>query len=363
LWRFLRPDSISVLRDEICRKSLSRYFDVVQSLKPAMFILAKKTPTEYSSEDSLNELWATHEKALGSLKELIRGVDEGSVRLDELVKPRKSLLDLKAEIARRVLESCLLCERRCGVDRSRGQLGFCRCGDVIHLSTYFEHMGEEPELVPSGTIFTCGCTMRCLHCQNWTISQWVEKGSPTQPKTLAAVVEELRENGCRNVNLVGGDPTSWLPQWLETFRFVEKNVPVVWNSNSYYSVETAELLKGFADVYLLDFKYGPGDCSRRLSSAPGYWDAAIRNHLEASKWGELIIRILLLPGHVECCFKPIVEWIAENLGLEVRVNIMFQYRPEWRAYEAPELARCLNSEERMEAVQYARKIGLKNFIT
>ncbi|MEM2902268.1 MAG: radical SAM protein [Candidatus Bathyarchaeia archaeon] len=363
MWRFLRPDSISVLRDEMCRKSLSRYFDVSQNLKPARFLLARRTPAEYSPGDPLNELLKAHEEALRSLKDLTRRVDDGLVRVDRLALPTRSLLDLKVEIARRILESCLLCERRCGVDRSKGQTGFCGCGTVIHLSTYFEHMGEEPELVPSGTIFTCGCTMRCLHCQNYTISQWVEKGSPIKPRELAAIVEELRENGCRNVNLVGGDPTSWLPQWLEAFRFVEKNVPVVWNSNSYYSVETAELLKGFADVYLLDFKYGPGDCSRRISSAPKYWEAAVRNHLEASKWGELIIRILLLPSHVECCFKPIVEWIVENLGPEVRVNVMFQYRPEWRAHEAPELNRCLNSEERVEAVEYARKIGLRNFIT
>jgi putative pyruvate formate lyase activating enzyme len=363
LWGFLRPDSLSVLKDETCRKSLSRYFDVSQDLKPAQFLLAKKTYGNFSRHDSLSKLWDVHQHGLVKLAKLKKEVDVGATQLKDLAEPSISLLDLKVEISRRLLESCCLCERRCGVNRVKGDNGFCKCGMEARVSTYFEHMGEEPELVPSGTIFTCGCTLRCLHCQNWTISQWMEKGEKTDTKKLAVIVKELRKNGCRNVNLVGGDPTSWLPIWLEAFQYVDVNVPVVWNSNSYYSIETAELLKGFADVYLLDFKYGLGPCSQRVSSAPGYWEAATRNHLKASKWGELIIRMLVLPGHLECCHKPVMEWIVEKLGVNTRVNIMFQYRPEWRANEVPELERCLTGDERMKAVMLAKELGLKNFIT
>jgi putative pyruvate formate lyase activating enzyme len=224
-------------------------------------------------------------------------------------------------------------------------------------------MGEEPELVPSGTIFTMGCTIRCRHCQNWTISQWKEPGTECVPKEMARDVERLRVSGCRNVNLVGGEPTPWLKQWLETFKHVGVNVPVVWNSNSYYSPETAKLLAGFADIYLLDFKYGPEDCAERISDAPDYWKACTRNHLEAKKNGEVIIRVLVLPNHLECCTKPTLNWIAENLGAETRVNLMFQYRPEWRAHEIPELCRRLTRNEREKAVQLAEKAGLRNVIT
>jgi putative pyruvate formate lyase activating enzyme len=141
------------------------------------------------------------------------------------------------------------------------------------------------------------------------------------------------------------------------------NVPVVWNSNTYYSPETAQLLAEFADIYLLDFKYGPGDCAQRISDAPNYWEVCTRNHLEAKKHGELIIRVLVLPNHLECCAKPILNWIADKLGTETRVNVMFQYRPEWRAHEIPELRRRLTKDEMEKAIQLAEKTGLKNFIT
>jgi putative pyruvate formate lyase activating enzyme len=176
-------------------------------------------------------------------------------------------------------------------------------------------------------------------------------------------VEHLRRGGCRNVNLVGGEPTPWLQQWLETFKHVNVNVPVVWNSNSYYSEETAKLLAGFVDVYLLDFKYGSNECAERISDAPGYWEACTRNHLYGKKYGELLIRVLVLPEHLECCTKKVLNWIAENLGTWVRTNVMFQYRPEWRANEIPELRRRLTGEERERAIELAKEAGLTNFIT
>jgi putative pyruvate formate lyase activating enzyme len=132
-------------------------------------------------------------------------------------------------------------------------------------------------------------------------------------------------NGCRNINLVGGEPTCWLPQWLNVFKHVDVNVPIVWNSNAYYSNETACLLAGFADVYLLDFKYGPENCAARISDAPHYWEVCTRNHFDADKYGELIVRILVLPGHLGCCTRPTFDWIASNLGKSTRINVMFQY--------------------------------------
>jgi len=221
-------------------------------------------------------------------------------------------------------------------------------------------MGEEPELVPSGTVFTMGCTMRCKHCQNWTISQWEEKGQTYELKELAEEVVQLRRIGCRNINLVGGEPTPWLEQWLNVFKNVNVNVPVVWNSNTYYSAETARLLAGFADVYLLDFKYGSGQCAEKISDAPSYWEVCTRDHLEGKKHGELIIRVLVLPGHLECCTKPIVNWISESLGTDTRVNIMFQYRQEWRAHEVPELHRRLANTEMDRAIRLAKEAGLQN---
>ncbi len=359
MWKLTRPDAVTVLRDELAKKSLARYFAVMQNHKTAMFMIAKKLPAEFDKNDSLETLWKEHAKCAEEYRKTENEIDKGK-EFHESPTPSQSYFDLKIEIANRILQQCHFCSRRCGVNRLASELGHCKCGDTMAVSSIFAHVGEEPELVPSGTIFTMGCTIRCRHCQNWTISQWMESGSMCRPREMAREVEQLRASGCRNVNLVGGEPTPWLQQWLETFKHVSVNVPVVWNSNSYYSPETAQLLAGFADVYLLDFKYGPADCAEKISDAPGYWEICTRNHLEAKKHGELIIRLLVLPNHLECCTKPTLNWIAENLGTETRVNLMFQYRPEWRAHEVPELRRCLSKGEMEKAVQLAEKAGLKN---
>jgi putative pyruvate formate lyase activating enzyme len=345
--------------DELAKKSLARYFATVQNKKMAKFIIAKKISAEFENNDSLEALWKQHTQCTKEFLKVERQIDTG-MDFNAVPLPKKSYLDLKITIANKILECCHFCSRRCSVNRLADRLGFCGCGKIMNVSSIFAHMGEEPELVPSGTIFTMGCTMRCRHCQNWTISQWKEAPMESTPEELAREVENLRLEGCINVNLVGGEPTPWLKHWLETFKHVDVNVPVVWNSNSYYSQETAQLLAGFADIYLLDFKYGPGDCAERISDAPNYWKMCTRNHLEAKKYGELLVRILVLPSHLDCCTKPIMQWIAENLGVETRVNVMFQYRPEWRAYEFPELSRRLTKAEMKKALRLAKQAGLKN---
>jgi putative pyruvate formate lyase activating enzyme len=363
MWSRLRPDALAVLCEERVRASLARYFTVMKDEKPAKFMIAKKIPAVFHEQDTLEALWQDHGKLIRVFEMFEKRIDDGQESLDEMPLPERSFLDLKIEIARRIFMDCHFCTRRCGVNRVEGELGYCKCSSEIMVSSIFGHMGEEPELVPSGTIFTMGCTMQCKHCQNWTISQWTETGEVYNPKRLAKEVETLRNSGCRNANLVGGEPTPWLRQWLETFRHVDVNIPVVWNSNSYYGPETAKLLAGFADIYLLDFKYGPEECATRISDAPNYWTVCTRNHQAAKKHGELIVRILVLPNHLECCTKPTIDWIAENLGAQTRVNIMFQYRPEWRASEVPEIRRFLSKDEMEKAIHLAKEAKLTNFIT
>lgn len=363
MWMTWRPDAKAVLRDKRVRASLPRYFGVLENNKLAKFMVAKKLSATFSKEDSLSRLWKLHDQLTTTFLCLEKEIDSRKILIEEKQEPAKSFLDLKIEIARRILQGCRFCTRRCGFNRLQGELGYCKCGSQITVSTIFGHMGEEPELVPSGTIFTLGCTLRCIHCQNWTISQWYEKGRIYSPEQLAGSVKKLQKSGCRNINLVGGDPTPWLEQWLQTFKCVEVNVPVVWNSNAYYTEETAKLLTGFVDVYLLDFKYGPNKCSDRISSAPSYWEASTRNHLFAKKYGELIVRVLVLPEHLECCTKHILTWIAQNLGTGIRTNVMFQYRPEWRAHEVSELRRKLTTRETKRAIALAKEAGLTNFIS
>lgn len=363
MWTVWRPDAISVLNDKQAQESLARYFATMQDKAPSKFTIAKKLSAQYGKDESTEKLWQLHAVLLENHTRLEKETDAKHKDIQNLETPRQSFLSLKVELANRILTNCHLCTRRCGFNRSKGELGYCKCGTDVTVSTMFQHMGEEPELVPSGTVFTLGCTMRCKHCQNWTISQWFENGEVYSLQQLAVAIEHLRNGGCRNINLVGGEPTPWLAQWLETFSHVNVNVPVVWNSNSYYSDETAKLLAGFADVYLLDFKYGPGECAKRISDAPRYWEVCTQNHLYANKYGELIVRVLVLPGHLDCCTKPILNWIAQNLGTKTRINVMFQYRPEWRALEIPELKRKLTKDEMNQAIRFAKEARLTNFIT
>lgn len=363
MWKLLRTDAQAVLHDEMAKRSLNRYFSVMQDEKPAKFLIAKRVPAEFSETDSTQKLWQKHAELTKEFCKIERQADESFREANGSPASQTSYLDLKIEIATRMLSDCHFCTRRCGVNRCKDELGYCKCGIEMAVSSIFEHMGEEPELVPSGTIFTMGCTMRCKHCQNWTISQWMEEGQTCEPEQLAKEVERLRIGGCRNANLVGGEPTPWLHQWLTTFKHVSLNVPIVWNSNSYYSPETANLLAGFADVCLLDFKYGPGDCAARIADAANYWEECTRNHLKAKQNSELIVRVLVLPDHLECCTKQILNWIAQKLGVRTRVNLMFQYRPEWQAHEIPELRRRLTEPEAERAIRLAKDAGLVNFIT
>ena len=198
---FWRPDAKAVLTNKKARASLARYFNVMENDKPAKFLIAKKLPADFNKNDSLTSLWKLHEQLTKEFCRLEKELDTRQKRLDELARPEKSFLDLKNEIANRILENCHLCTRRCGSNRQKGELGYCQCGTKAAVSNIFPHTGEEPELVPSGTIFTLGCTLRCLHCQNWSISQWHEPGTIYTPEQLASAIEALRRGGCRNVNL------------------------------------------------------------------------------------------------------------------------------------------------------------------
>ncbi|MEM2841752.1 MAG: radical SAM protein, partial [Thermoproteota archaeon] len=339
LWRILRPDAESVMFDDKVRLTLGRYISKVKNQLPSNFMLARRVPS-YVDLDSEGLLWEEHEKRL----EVFRKLQSSTSSVFKLTEASPNFLDLKIKIAEMLMRHCVLCEHRCGVNRMEGQKGRCRAGTELEVSSLFDHYGEEPELVPSFTVFTMGCSFKCLHCQNYTISQWLEHGTTMSVEEVARIVDRARRNGSRNLNCVGGNPDQYLYSWLRVFKRLKENVPIVWNSNAFYSLEQAKLLFGCVDVYLLDFKYGNNNCAKEISGIDNYFDVVSRNHLLAFRDAELIIRILVLPEHLECCLRPIVNWVARNLSLDVRVNLMWQYRPEWRANERKELRRRLTNK-------------------
>ncbi len=302
----------------------------------AAYLRCKHIPARFDSDDDIDMLWQEHGSAM---------------QRQPAGQPEQSLLDLKIELARRIYHDCHFCKRGCHVDRS-DTAGYCGVGDAAVASEFLHH-GEEPMLVPSHTIFFTGCTFTCIFCQNWDISKR-QHGMYVRPEQLAEVIE-TREG--RNVNWVGGDPTPNLPYILMVLRACSRDVPQVWNSNMYCSVETMQLLDGVIDIYLTDFKYGSDTCAAKLSDAPNYWDVVTRNHCIAGDQGDLVVRHLVMPSHVECCSLPILDWLAEHVP-EASVNIMDQYLPCYRASEHPDIDRRITRKEYRRAVEHARRLGL-----
>jgi putative pyruvate formate lyase activating enzyme len=302
----------------------------------ARYLQCKHIPARFNDDDTVEMLWQEHGSAL---------------KRQPVEQPGRSLLDLKIEIARRIYHDCHFCERGCHVDRS-SNTGYCDVRDAAVASEFLHH-GEESMLVPSHTIFFSGCTFTCVFCQNWDISQR-QRGMYVRPERMAAVIEQ--RDGV-NVNWVGGDPTPNLPYILMVLRACSRDVPQVWNSNMYCSVETLQLLDGIIDIYLTDFKYGSDTCAAELSDAPGYWDVVTRNHCIADGQGDLVVRHLVMPNHVECCSLPIMDWLAEHVP-GATVNVMDQYRPCYQAGEHPGIDRRITREEYRRVIEHAHRLGL-----
>jgi putative pyruvate formate lyase activating enzyme len=360
----------------VAPKYLKRYFKVQKDEMPALFKITERIPVEFDPGMQLEELWKIHGKEIEEYRELRENLEleaaealaykDTADRLTpftesflELPKASPSLLDLKVELVDRMLSDCHCCGWRCGVDRKAGEKGFCRLADTSNYASEFLHMGEEPELVPSHTIFFTGCTFACVYCQNWDISTFPESGTRIEPRKLAKLIDLRRMHGARNVNFV--TPTPHVHTVLKIVREISVNTPVVWNSNMYHSPEISEILEGVVDVYLGDFKYGNDICARKYSKVKNYLEVVQPNFEFAYETAEIILRHLVLPDHLECCTRPIAEWVAKHIP-QVRFNLMFQYRPCYRAMEYPELDRYLTTEEEAAAIYIVKEAGIEDLL-
>lgn len=364
-------DEHPVWHEAELRGRMQWYRAVSANRLPAKYRIAARIPA--SLEGSEEELWRAFDAGTRDFLALRNAVRAGATLPEERVRP--SLVDLAAELGRRMLTHCNFCRWECGVDRSQGaKLGACKLAAETRVSTYFHHRGEE--LVyrgrgGSGTIFFTSCNMRCAFCQNGDISTDRLNGSPVSARQLAHMAWELRTGGCHNVNWVGGDPAIHLHTIVEAIAQLEDiepgfNAPMLWNSNFYLSDEAMTLLRVLMDVWLPDHKFGPGRCAIELARTPHYWETVNAHLVKLRDWGEdFSIRHLVMPGHVECCTIPVLDWIATSLP-GVPVNIMDQYHPDnycdphnpkFQERYAP-LARRPSASEIRAAFQYARKLGL-----
>ena len=266
-------------------------------------------------------------------------------------------------------ENCTLCPRQCGVDRTTGQLGFCRMPGQLRAAKAMLHYGEEPPIsgaFGTGAVFFSGCTLRCVYCQNREISEG-GKGKPLTSVRLRAIFERLIDEGAQSIDLV--TPTQFLPDILPALT-PKLPVPVVYNCGGYERVETLRLLEGLVDVYLPDLKYADNALAARLSRAPDYFEtatAALREMyrqvgaavLENGQLTRgLLVRHLVLPGHLDNSLR-VIEWLAEAFPKgDVLVSLMSQYVPIGQ--QEPPFDRCLTAGEYAGAVSWLELCGLKN---
>ncbi len=272
-----------------------------------------------------------------------------------------------------LLRNCRACPHHCGVNRLDGATGKCHTGRWAIVSSYGPHFGEEAPLVGlhgSGTIFFANCNLKCIFCQNYTISQLGE-GSAVTKERLAKIMLSLQQRGCHNINLVS--PTHIVPQILEAIEIAVSSglaIPLVYNSGGYDSVETLKLLEGIVDIYMPDMKYSDDRTAEKLSGVKNYTSinrAAIKEmhrqvgDLQINEQGivvhGLLIRHLVLP-HGLAGTESAVKFIADEVSRNTYVNIMSQYHPCYKAFEVPELSRRLSGEEFIEAIKQAQKAGL-----
>ncbi|RKY38157.1 MAG: radical SAM protein [Candidatus Omnitrophota bacterium] len=269
------------------------------------------------------------------------------------------------------LENCNICPRNCGVNRLKGEVGFCKTTHLAKVDSFFLHFGEEPELVGrggSGTIFFSWCNLGCIYCQNYPISHLGE-GREVSKEELAEMMITLQDNGAENINFV--TPTHVVAQIVEALSLaIQKglSLPLVYNCGGYESVETLKVIEGVFDIYMPDVKYSDDSVASKLSSAPNYWEVVKEVLKEMhrqvgylviiggiAKKG-LLIRHLVLPSRLAGSFK-ILDFIKEEISVDTYINIMEQYRPCFNAHYIKELSRRPTIEEFKEVLDYARKLG------
>ena len=303
--------------------------------------------------ESPQQLWARHERA----RRVYRQGRWGR-RPDEA-----SWLELKCLLGDQQMQDCHLCTWDCGVDRSQGFAGRCGVGRQMNLTAEYLHMGEEPELVPAHTLFFTGCTMQCSFCQNWKGAFYPESGAGYAVASMVDIVVGRERQGARCVNFVGGTPEPYLPMILELARDLPATteVPFVFNCNGTATPEALALMDGVIDIYLPDWKYGTDRCSERHSAFPDYWQTLETFVTTAVAQGDLLIRHLVMPGHLECCTEPILAWLGATMP-GVRFNLMFQYRPCHEARQDPILGRRLMPDEELRAKAWVDTYGLTNLV-
>lgn len=274
------------------------------------------------------------------------------------------------------MTKCMLCPRGCKAEREKKKTGFCGETDAVRVSRAALHMWEEPCISGkqgSGAVFFTGCTLRCVYCQNYHISNG-EVGKAVDVSRLAEIFLELQEKGAANINLV--TPTHFVPQIICALKIAKAKglkLPVVYNTSGYEKVDTLKMLEGYVDIYLPDFKYLDREHAKRYSKAEDYPNVvktAIAEMVRQTGTPEfddqglmtkgVIVRHLLLPGCLKDA-KRIVEYLYDTYGNDIYMSLMNQYTPleTLDGDMFPELSKKVTERSYEKLVDYAIELGVE----
>jgi putative pyruvate formate lyase activating enzyme len=274
-----------------------------------------------------------------------------------------------------MMDKCNICPKKCGVNRNKGQQGLCKTADKIFVASINVHTGEEPPISAkcgSGTIFFSNCTLNCVFCQNYPISQ-LGNGKEISLESLVDSMLDLQKRGVHNINFV--TPTHYSAQIAKTVHTAKEkgfNLPVVYNCSGYENVETLKLLEGVVDIFLPDIKYADNEIALKYSKVSNYvqinqlalkemkrqvGDLEVDKNTIAKKG--IIVRHLVLPGNINNT-KNVLKFIAKDLSTNTYVSLMSQYHSAYRSNDFKELSHSLTLQEYQEAVNYLKVLKLKN---
>lgn len=292
---------------------------------------------------------------------------------------RSGELHRRVETLTTMLEACSICPHNCGNNRLKDEIARCYSGRLPVVSSYTVHFGEEPGLVGTrgvGNIFFGNCNLRCVYCQNFLISQnhREEKKNEVRIEQLAEMMLELQGRGCHEIGFVS--PTHFVPQIVAAVEMAAVGgleLPLIYNTNAYDSIDVLRLLDGIVDIYLPDLKYTDeemGYLYSRVKNYPAHARAAIKEmHRQVGSelvLGEdglvkrgLIIRHLVLPNDLAGS-KESLRWIKEELGPDTALSLMSQYFPTHKAETTPLLDRKIRQSEYERVLAYLDALQMEN---
>ncbi len=270
---------------------------------------------------------------------------------------RPAMARSRAQIARAMLADCRFCAHDCGVNRLAGEAGLCHAGAEARFFCAQTEVSDELELIPTFAVALSGCDMRCDFCITGASSWNPRAGTGFNAREMAVKARAALRDGARTIMVLGGEPTIHLPAALEFASWLPETAKLIWKTNAHGSAPARELLDGIFDLWLADFKFGNDACAQRLAKTPDYVRVVEENLLWANEHSELIVRHLLMPGHVDCCWQPVAEWLAANLP-GVKVNLRSGFWPAWHAAQHAEMCRPVSKAENERARRIANDYGV-----